>query len=165
MFLCEGISPLRSLWIFRRALKILIISPISPLRILYNHPFYIYLQYKPHIPPAHNLNPLSWGLWGVVILNYIIPERFNYIEKKMAISKFLLDEVGKEVGVEGVFVAFQSLWLWKRALGPSISNLMSLWSFYYSSLDKKCHSLNKTKINNTFYPHRSSLSKCYWNTY
>ena len=41
---CEEVSILQSLWTLQRALELLITNPISPLQILYNLPFYIYLM-------------------------------------------------------------------------------------------------------------------------
>ena len=77
---------------------------MSPLQSLYDHPFYK----KPHMPPGHNLQPLPRGLWGIVLLKYIISGLSNYVEQS-GYLKIWFDVFGGMVGVGGGLVALQSL--------------------------------------------------------
>ena len=52
--------PSRSLWTLKKALKLLITNPTSPLRNLYDHPFYIYLIF----PQGITYNPCLEGFGG-----------------------------------------------------------------------------------------------------
>ena len=81
-----GISTLLSPWISKRVLKLLIINPMSPILILYDHPFYINLIYPQGI--ADNPCPKGYGLVGGVILKDKFSGPFNYVETKWLSQNF-----------------------------------------------------------------------------
>ena len=54
----RGVVALRSLWLLKRALELLIKNPVSPFRCLYVHAFYKKILYA----PGHKLQPLSWAV-------------------------------------------------------------------------------------------------------
>ena len=73
----RGLSILPSFWISERAQKLLISNPISPLRCLYDHPFYINLILPQDIP----YNLCSEGCKRNVILKYKVSGPFYYVEQ------------------------------------------------------------------------------------
>ena len=59
-----------------------------------------FFPYKSYIPPGHNLQPLSRGLWVVVIFKDIIFGTFNYVEQN-GYLKIFLDVLGEMMGMGG----------------------------------------------------------------
>ena len=73
--------------------------------------------YIPYMPPGHNLKPLPWGLWGVIVLKDNFPDLSTALDK-MAISKFWLPVFEEMMGVGGGLVALQSLSTIKKSTSP-----------------------------------------------
>ena len=70
----------------KKPLVCLISNPMSPLRSLYNHPFYINLKH----PQGITSNPCPEGCVGFVILKDIISRLFNYVEQNLYLSTIAL---------------------------------------------------------------------------
>jgi len=110
----EWLFILRSLWISKTVLKLLIRYPMSPSEV-YTITFSIQILYS----SVAKLTALGlramW--WGVVILKDIISD-LSIALNKIAVSKFWLDMFGEMVGVGGGLVAHQWFSTIKKGTSP-----------------------------------------------
>ena len=86
-----------------------------------------------YIPLGHGLQTLPCGLWGVVILKYIIPRPWKYFEQNGYLKILYWECLGKWWSWKEGLVVFQSLSTMKSAPAISISNWMSSFQNFYDS--------------------------------
>ena len=110
-----GVATLRSLWLLKMAIQLLITANDHiNLRSLYDHTF----NKKLYMSIGHNLKPLPWGLWGVVILRDIISKLFNYVEHNSCLKIFIKSvRENNGCGGRGVFALLPFLTV-RKATSP-----------------------------------------------